>query len=158
MTDPFQFSKKLLLAQRQALEDRAPGEAVATWVELANLARAELQRLGLPASISTSGDPVSLETPPGVRIHIDDRYPYGVLFSWHAPISDTESFREKLIAQKMDDPLLTQVFEVTRMMERAVHRLLDKAGFRVFIDNSAHMYYEFRILAAPARLRGTKSV
>ncbi|WP_336157022.1 hypothetical protein [Amycolatopsis sp. VC5-11] len=158
MTDPFQFSKKSLLDQQQALEERAPDEAVATWVELANLARAELQRLGLPASISTSRDPVSLDTPPGVCIHIADRYPYGVLFSWHAPIIDTESFREKLIAQKMDDPLVVRVFEVTGMIERAVHRLLDKAGFRVFIDNSAHRYYEFRVLAAPARLRGAKSV
>ncbi|WP_134664434.1 MULTISPECIES: hypothetical protein [unclassified Amycolatopsis] len=158
MTDPFQFSTKSLLDKRQALEDRAPGEAVETWVELAKLARAELRRLGLPASISTSGDPVSLEEPPGVRIHVADRYPYGVLFSWNAPITDSESFRAKLIAQQMDDPLVVRVFEVTRMIERAVHRLLDKAGFRVLIDNSAHMNYEYRILAAPARLGGTASV
>ncbi|SFO12683.1 hypothetical protein [Amycolatopsis rubida] len=158
MTDPFQFSKKNLLDEHQVVEVRAPDDAVATWFELAGLACAELRRMGVPASVEAPDEPLALESPPGARIHVADRYPYGVLFSWNSPIVDSESFQAKLIAQKVDDPLVVRVFEVARMMERAVHRLLDKAGFRVLIDNSAHMNYEYRILAAPARLRGTKSV
>lgn len=147
MTDPFRFSRRNLLQEYYQSEILAPADVVQSWIELAELARVEFERMGLPASVSVDGD--SRATPPGVSIHVSRGVPYGVEVRWRTAVFDSPRYRAKLIAQANDDPFLVYERQVQSIMSNAAHRLLEKAGFRVLVDNSAHMDHEFRVLAAP---------
>ncbi|WP_116200786.1 hypothetical protein [Amycolatopsis circi] len=153
MTDPFTFSRRSLLREHDEDELLAPADAVESWIELAELACAEFGRMGVPASISVEGD--SRSVPPGVDVHVSRGAPYGVEVRWKTAVFDSPGYRAKLIAQANDDPFLVYERHVQSLMSRAAHKLLEKAGFRVLVDNSAHMDHEFRVLAAPTGEAGS---
>ncbi|WP_033292119.1 hypothetical protein [Amycolatopsis jejuensis] len=150
MPDPFEFVKKSRLDNEHGLPVPAPADVVETWMQLAELVRFELDRIGLPASIQTKDSPWGDE-PPGVLIEVHEIDPYGVIVKWHPPITRSPSFREKLRAQDYGDPLWTYVVEVRQVMEQALYHILTRAGFRMFVDTGEHVSQIFRVIAEPSR-------
>lgn len=68
---------------------RAPDDVVAGWMELANQARAELERFGLPATVARDDNPNPRGQPSGALIIVNPKHPFGVTLDWEPPISKT---------------------------------------------------------------------
>lgn len=145
MTDPLQFHEKSLAENDP--DYRAPAEAVDSWLELARAVEAELTRMGFAASVLREAD--SHPYPTGTHIRVHESYPFGVEISWRAPITETKSYRGKLLAQDASSPLLRYVLDARKVIVEALLDVLTKAGFRTQIDHDGSTSYVYRVLEAP---------
>ncbi|GHF79646.1 hypothetical protein FHX82_005794 [Amycolatopsis bartoniae] len=148
MTDPLDVDELHEGAGRPLPWD-PPAEAVAAWVDLAEKVRAELDRVGIRATVDvgTFGG-----GPAGVSVEVNlSMEPHGVLLRWHAPIQDSARYHDILDSQDRSTELTSYVFEAEKILLRAALDVLAAAGFRTM------RYYYFphdrgcayRVLAPP---------
>ncbi|SFW91715.1 hypothetical protein [Amycolatopsis australiensis] len=145
MTDPFRYEKAALVADDPMF--RAPAEAVSAWRELAEAVRAELARMGFPATVLDRFSPAPWPT--GARIHVNDIQPFGVTLDWHAPLQETDSYREHARRQDPEDPLVGYVITANELIVRSLLEVVRAAGFRTLIDHEERQTYHYRVLEAP---------
>ncbi|WP_189221937.1 hypothetical protein [Saccharothrix coeruleofusca] len=144
MTDPFLFYRELHLADDPTY--RAPRDAVDSWRELAEQARAELARMGFPVTVFSYE--MSELQPVGGYVLVHEMEPFGVTLDWRAPVRNSRSYIEKAIAQEREG-LIRYVSAATEIITKAMFDVLDEASFRVLIDHQERDYYLYRVLEAP---------
>jgi hypothetical protein len=62
---------------------------------------------------------------------------------------ETDSYRDKLLAQDASSPLLRYVLDARKVIVEALIDVLAKAGFRTQIDHDGSTSYVYRVLEAP---------
>jgi len=145
VVDPFEFQKRSHIANDPTL--RAPAEAVDAWTGLAEQARAELERMGFAAAV-TSGE-MPFGTPTGARVAVHAMYPFGVILDWRTPLQETDRYREEVVPGPVAPPLLEYVVTSKEIITRALLDVLKEARFRVLIDHEGRQAYHYRVLGAP---------
>ncbi|MEV6896217.1 hypothetical protein [Amycolatopsis sp. NPDC051372] len=127
---------------------RAPDDVVAGWVELANLAQAELERFGIPAAVVTDDSPNALGSPAGVQIIVSHKRPYGVILDWEPALAGTIEYKNIVMKQSLTSPLLKYVTKANEVMRQAVLSVLSAAEFGIATEISETEHY-YRVLSAP---------
>jgi len=127
---------------------RAPEDAIVSWQELAESARAELERIGFAASVVDARSPDSL--PDGAYVWVHEQEPFGVSLDWSPPVTRSPRFREIVIMQDMTAPLFQYVVNTKEIIQKAMLDILKEAGFRTLVDHQERDRYLYRVLAAPA--------
>ncbi|GHF79653.1 hypothetical protein FHX82_005795 [Amycolatopsis bartoniae] len=125
-------------------------EVVASWQELAELARDELERCGVPASVTASGADA---VPTGVCLSVSLEEPYGVFLEWNPLDSGSRRYRALTESRSGTAYLADYIGDVRGLLARAALEVLAAAGFRTLLE------YDFlfggrrayRVLAPPQR-------
>jgi hypothetical protein len=143
--DPFEFIKQDRIANDPAF--RAPEEALAYWTELAEQVRAELERMGFPASVVSGEMPFG--APKGAQVLVHAMYPFGVMLDWDPPLTASDAYEEAVAPAPVPHPLLVYVATSTKIISRALLDVLKEARFRVLVDYAGSQTYNYRVLAAP---------
>jgi len=105
----------------------------ASWPELAELARAELERCGLPATVVPRG---ARPAPTGVVLSVSAEEPAGVFLEWNP--FDGESARYRALSGTDPGYLGDYVDDVRNLFARAALDVLAAAGFKTAVR------YDFR--------------
>ncbi|SEF26319.1 hypothetical protein SAMN05421837_103190 [Amycolatopsis pretoriensis] len=111
----------------------AAGADPASWPELAELARDELERCGLPATVVPRG---ARPAPTGVVLSVSAEEPAGVFLEWN-PL-DAESARYQALTGTDSGYLGDYVDDVRDLFARAALDVLAAAGFKTAVR------YDFR--------------
>lgn len=144
VTDPFAVEQ---LADPDAIVTWAPPEAIAAWSDLAGQVKAELERVGISATIETR----YFDPTPGLHIDMSlSMAPYGVALRWYSPLENSKKYRDDLLAQDRTE-LLAYSVESSEILQRAALDVLAAAGFQTMV----YYYFphdrgcEYRVLAPP---------
>src|SRR5262245_26217974 len=103
--------------------------------------------MGFTASIVTDDTPYP--HPVGAQVRVFAAPPWGVSVDWRAPVTKSDSYREKLRAQDASSPLLRYVLNAKEITRKALLDILTEAGFRTLIDHQEQNSYLYRVLEAP---------
>lgn len=115
---------------------QASAEAVESWTELANLARDELLRMGIPAVVHAQGEPWAEESP-GAVLEVNAGPPYGVIVRWNPAVADSDDAAEQYLTAAKD------------ILEETMYSVLSAANFRTLIEKVGSGNYIFRVLKKP---------
>lgn len=135
MTEPLQLMEDFLTGGGEA-PAQASEEAVQSWFELANLARAELVRMGIPTVVHAEAE-LAITAQAGAVIEVNAGPPYGVIVKWRPAVVDLDCSKDDYIASAKD------------FLEQTIYAVLSAANFRTMIDRDMHGAYIFRVLQAP---------
>ena len=113
----------------------AAGADPAAWPELAELARDELERCGLPATVVPPG---ARPAPTGVVLSVSAEEPAGVFLEWNPLDSESERYQVLTGARAGDMYLRFYVDDVRGLFARAALDVLAAAGFKTAVR------YDFR--------------
>ncbi|WP_116200785.1 hypothetical protein [Amycolatopsis circi] len=134
MTEPLQLMENFLAGGEASV--KASAEAVRSWIELAELARAELARMGIPAAVRTEGGPWAAAEA-GAVIEVNAGPPYGVIVKWKPAVVES------------DDSKDGHLLSAKEFLEETTYAVLSAAYFRTLIDRDARGGCIFRVLQAP---------
>ncbi|GAB3893380.1 hypothetical protein GCM10029964_070060 [Kibdelosporangium lantanae] len=121
----------------------------AAWQELAERAKDELERCGIPATVVPRG---ARPAPTGVVLSVSTEEPAGVFVEWNPLDSGSERY-QVLIGDRADEKYLSDYLDDVRdLLARAALDVLAAAGFRTTV------WYDFlygrsrvcRVLGPPA--------
>lgn len=123
MSDPLRLMETWSTEGGEAVQ--ASADAVESWTELANLARDELVRMGIPAVVHAWA-----EASPGAVVEVHAGPPYGVTVKWKTAVADSDDAAKDIL-------------------EETMYSVLSAANFRTLVEKVGPDQYIFRVLKRP---------
>ncbi|MYW97107.1 MULTISPECIES: hypothetical protein [Amycolatopsis] len=115
---------------------QASAEAVEVWTELANVARDELVRTGIPTVVHAHGESWA-EASPGAVLEVNAGPPYGVVVRWMPAVAEPDDAAEQYLTAAKD------------LLEETMYSVLSAANFQTLIEKVGSDSYIFRVLKRP---------